>query len=168
MANMGPGKYDDAATQARELTNALGVVLMVLQGDQGNGFSVQIPSQYITTLPEVMRSVADGIEASLHGNQAPPPAQPCDLEAKAIEYAPAMQDLIAANPVVVAIPAPDTMSIIGLLQLAMRHPDVGESAPAAGAVEFIKRVRLQLIAINPLLGNMVDDGWVNYQVEEGN
>ena len=39
---VGAGKYDDLATLVREKANATGVVVVVLGGDQGNGFSVQI------------------------------------------------------------------------------------------------------------------------------
>lgn len=37
----GPGKYDTAATQVRQMTQALAVVVMVLHGRDGSGFSVQ-------------------------------------------------------------------------------------------------------------------------------
>ncbi len=38
---IGPGKYDDACTAAREATKADAVVLVVLNGKRGAGFSVQ-------------------------------------------------------------------------------------------------------------------------------
>lgn len=38
----GPGKYDDLATYVRENSNAKGVVVIVLGGDRGSGFSVQM------------------------------------------------------------------------------------------------------------------------------
>jgi hypothetical protein len=37
----GPGKYDAWCTQVREGTRAEGVVLLVLNGERGSGFSVQ-------------------------------------------------------------------------------------------------------------------------------
>lgn len=37
----GPGKYDSACTMARMLTNGQAVVLVVLNGVRGSGFSVQ-------------------------------------------------------------------------------------------------------------------------------
>jgi hypothetical protein len=40
-ADYGPGKYDDACTAAREATEAAGVILIVLGGQHGSGFSVQ-------------------------------------------------------------------------------------------------------------------------------
>jgi predicted ATP-grasp superfamily ATP-dependent carboligase len=44
---LGPGKYDDVATIVRELTDAAAVIVLVIEGNQGSGFSVQ------TTLPNL-------------------------------------------------------------------------------------------------------------------
>ncbi len=61
----GPGKYDDACTAARLATDAAGVVLIVLGGKQGSGFSVQVEGEDLTwALPALLRSVADQIEAA--------------------------------------------------------------------------------------------------------
>lgn len=54
----GPGKYDDACTQARLSTNALGAILIVLDGKHGNGFSVQVPLHVLPALPELLETVA--------------------------------------------------------------------------------------------------------------
>ncbi len=63
---IGPGKYDDACTVARHLTRARGVVLIVVEGDKGYGFSVQaegvIPP---SALAEMLRNVANEIERSV-------------------------------------------------------------------------------------------------------
>ncbi len=60
---MGPGKYDNACTLARLATGGMGVILIVLEGDRGYGFSVQaegvIPPSALATM---LRSVADEIE----------------------------------------------------------------------------------------------------------
>jgi hypothetical protein len=40
---IGPGKYDAVAEQARRVTEATGVLLVVIDGNQGNGFSVPGP-----------------------------------------------------------------------------------------------------------------------------
>jgi hypothetical protein len=61
----GPGKYDAAATVARESTRALGVVLMVWGGVDGSGFSVQVPADILITLPEWLRETAAQIERQL-------------------------------------------------------------------------------------------------------
>lgn len=58
----GPGKYDDACTAAREATQADGVVLIVLNGHRGSGFSVQATSQLDPpVLADLLQSVVDGL-----------------------------------------------------------------------------------------------------------
>lgn len=53
---IGAGKYDRITTEVRERTDAEGVVLIVLGGVKGNGFSVQM------TRPEHMSALADVLE----------------------------------------------------------------------------------------------------------
>ena len=60
---IGPGVYDDEATQARERTHAKAVVLIVAKGDRGSGFACQATEDVILDLPAVLRSLADQIEA---------------------------------------------------------------------------------------------------------
>ena len=60
---IGPGVYDEEATMARERTNAQAVVLIVVRGDKGSGFSCQALEDVILDLPAVLRSLADQIEA---------------------------------------------------------------------------------------------------------
>ena len=60
---IGPGVYDDEATQVRESTSAKGVVLIVVGGDRGSGFSCQAQEDVILDLPAVLRSLADQVEA---------------------------------------------------------------------------------------------------------
>jgi hypothetical protein len=38
----GPGKYDDEATLVRNRTGAAAVALIVIKGEKGSGFSVQM------------------------------------------------------------------------------------------------------------------------------
>lgn len=60
----GPGRYDDLATLVRERAAAAGVVVIVLQGRYGEGFSVQtLDPTLVSALPNVLRNVADQIEA---------------------------------------------------------------------------------------------------------
>lgn len=61
----GPGKYNDAATVARESTGAAGVILLVFEGNLGSGFSVQGPPHLLANLPDVMRQMADAIERDM-------------------------------------------------------------------------------------------------------
>lgn len=60
---VGPGKYDEVATLARELTGGHTVVLLVLGGSRGQGFSVQtIDPTMARALPELLRTIANDIE----------------------------------------------------------------------------------------------------------
>lgn len=61
----GAGKYDDVCSLVREKTNADGVVLIVLGGDKGGGFSVQGDLALIEKLPSLLFNVARDIEADL-------------------------------------------------------------------------------------------------------
>jgi hypothetical protein len=65
---IGPGKYDVLATVAREGASAKAVVLIVLGGTRGSGFSVQAEPGVGLDPPELakmLRGVADAIEASM-------------------------------------------------------------------------------------------------------
>lgn len=59
----GPGKYDAIATLARETARADGVVLIVMGGDQGDGSSVQVVGNTVSSAEVVaaLRAVADVI-----------------------------------------------------------------------------------------------------------
>lgn len=59
---MGPGAYDAECTMVREKTNAAGVILIVLGGERGNGFSCQTNLAVMHSLPEILRNMADQIE----------------------------------------------------------------------------------------------------------
>jgi hypothetical protein len=59
---LGPGKYNEATTRAREETGAEGVILIVFKGKHGNGFSCQAPFDIQIRLPAILRDVAEGIE----------------------------------------------------------------------------------------------------------
>lgn len=61
--SVGPGKYDEACTEARERTQAAGVVLIVFGGAAGSGFSVQtVAPKLLADLPAILRTIAAGIE----------------------------------------------------------------------------------------------------------
>lgn len=66
--NTGPGKYDDLCTLVRRRSNASAVVLIVLGGDKGSGFSLQgleeSPGVLAALMPDMMRGIADEIEQS--------------------------------------------------------------------------------------------------------
>ena len=62
---LGPGKYDAECTIVRERTHAEVVVVIVLNGDRGAGFSVQaLPGAQLAVLADLLRNTADQIEAS--------------------------------------------------------------------------------------------------------
>lgn len=64
---LGPGKYDDLCTAPRLAAKARGaVLLMVIGGERGDGFSVLQAIDYDLTadLPALLRSIARQIEDS--------------------------------------------------------------------------------------------------------
>ena len=61
----GPGKYDGACTLAREMAKTEGAVLIIFNGCAGQGFSAQLPSHLLASLPRVLRDMADQIEADM-------------------------------------------------------------------------------------------------------
>lgn len=60
---IGPGIYDDLCSQVREKAKAKGVLLIVLGGEKGMGFSAQIPLEAASIIPLILRDVANQIEA---------------------------------------------------------------------------------------------------------
>ena len=58
----GPGKYDDLCTKVREEVGADGVILLVVNGKEGSGFSCQANLPLTLALPKMLRSIADEIE----------------------------------------------------------------------------------------------------------
>jgi hypothetical protein len=63
MASHGPGKYDALATTVREAARARAVVVIVVDGEHGSGFSVQMREAVALALPAMLRRIADAIEA---------------------------------------------------------------------------------------------------------
>ncbi len=64
--SLGPGKYDDACTEAREMTAADLVLLVVMGGASGHGFSVQcVDPIMLQQVPELLRLIADQIEKDI-------------------------------------------------------------------------------------------------------
>lgn len=61
----GAGKYDDLATTVREKANARGVLVAVIQGDKGSGFSVQCDETGLNALPEMLEEIAVQIRKDL-------------------------------------------------------------------------------------------------------
>jgi len=64
---IGPGRYDEACEQARIATEAQGILLIVLNGNLGSGFSAQLPAAFLHKIPLVLRKLADDIEKEGQG-----------------------------------------------------------------------------------------------------
>lgn len=64
----GPGKYDPECERVRETTRAAGVIMIVLDGDRGSGFSVTLdmlrasvgPGELSRILHDVANEIAGG------------------------------------------------------------------------------------------------------------
>jgi hypothetical protein len=61
---LGPGKYDSECTLVRTRTQAEGVLLIVIGGTKGGGFSCQATIEITASLPQILRNIADEIEHS--------------------------------------------------------------------------------------------------------
>jgi hypothetical protein len=59
----GPGKYDDLATEVRAKAKAEGVVVIVINGHLGGGFSAQLSPLMTLQLPQILRDIANQIDA---------------------------------------------------------------------------------------------------------
>jgi hypothetical protein len=62
---LGPGVYDEHASRVRAETDATAVILIVIGGERGSGFTMQAPPAMTEALPSILRSMADSIEADL-------------------------------------------------------------------------------------------------------
>ena len=71
---MEPGIYDAECTQVREATHAVGVLLVVVGGQRGTGFSLQGAPEVITVMPDVLERTARELRAAL-GVVAPDDAE---------------------------------------------------------------------------------------------
>lgn len=61
----GPGKYDPEATGILLATQAECVLLLVVRGDRGSGFSVSCSNEAIMPfLPRMLRELADSCESA--------------------------------------------------------------------------------------------------------
>ena len=66
---IGPGKYDDLVTQLREGLEAKAVLLVVVQGNRGNGVSQQIAAgtkeeaqKLASVLADILGDIAHGLQ----------------------------------------------------------------------------------------------------------
>lgn len=64
----GPGRYDDVCTMVRMVTGAKVALVIVIDGDKGEGFSLQLQTtdtMLLVELPALLRKMADTIAADL-------------------------------------------------------------------------------------------------------
>jgi len=61
--SFGPGKYDELCTWVRQQAEARGVILVVIDGKEGEGFSAQLSPLDTMRMPSLLRIIADQIEA---------------------------------------------------------------------------------------------------------
>jgi len=62
---MGPGKYDDLTKVVKEITQAKGILIIVLDGVKGNGSSCKIDSDrkdLLDAMPAKLRKIADAMD----------------------------------------------------------------------------------------------------------
>ena len=62
---LGPGKYDDALSMAPLSVRGRTGILLILDGEQGSGFSCQANLAATMQLPALLRNVAASIERDL-------------------------------------------------------------------------------------------------------
>jgi hypothetical protein len=70
---MGPGKYDELCTLVRRLAgigDTGAVVVIVIGGDKGHGFSCQGSLTTTVILPPMLRQLADQIERDFRADKA--------------------------------------------------------------------------------------------------
>lgn len=61
---LGPGKYDSECTDIMVNEHAEAILLIVVGGKRGSGFSCQATPEIAFSLPRILRGVADEIERS--------------------------------------------------------------------------------------------------------
>lgn len=67
----GPGKYDDLCAHVRQQAKARGVILIVIEGEHGNGFSAQLPAELGGTIPAALVAVAHEMAKDLRQQGVP-------------------------------------------------------------------------------------------------
>ena len=60
----GPGKYGKLCTLVRHRAHALGAVVIVIGGEHGSGFSIQLPPEEYAMLAAILRDIVAEIERS--------------------------------------------------------------------------------------------------------
>lgn len=71
MSDSNPGKYEHFASIVRFLTDADGVVLVVINGREGHGVSVQVARKLLPLIPRALRALADEVEQDIARSSKP-------------------------------------------------------------------------------------------------
>lgn len=67
---IGPGKYDDLCTLVRKSSYAKAALVIVIDGEFGDGFSCQGPYIFTRALPTLLRAVANDIEKDIENDRS--------------------------------------------------------------------------------------------------
>ena len=59
------GEYDEEANELQRGLDADGVIVMVVGGERGNGVSICADLNTMMLLPELLRTIADQVEADI-------------------------------------------------------------------------------------------------------
>jgi len=62
---IGPGKYDQLCTEAREKAKAHGALLIIIEGAIGWGFACQCSPEILARVPAMLRYLAADIERDI-------------------------------------------------------------------------------------------------------
>jgi hypothetical protein len=70
----GPGKYDDLCTYCAEQAGVAehggGVIVIVINGNKGNGFAIQADFATMLAIPDMLEYMAREIRADMEGGKA--------------------------------------------------------------------------------------------------
>jgi hypothetical protein len=66
-----PGKYDDLCSEVRKKAGAKVCLLIIIGGNNGSGFSAQMPGFAAADVPDILRDVANQIERDKRGLENP-------------------------------------------------------------------------------------------------
>lgn len=63
----GPGKYDEESSRLQEKYQAEGVIVIVVGGSKGEGFSVTGTVEFAMVMPQMLRYMAEQLENDVRG-----------------------------------------------------------------------------------------------------
>jgi hypothetical protein len=67
ITDIGPSRYEPETVELRQRLNADSVILIVVGGTRGNGFSITANASVLPVISRVLRAAADKIEGILDG-----------------------------------------------------------------------------------------------------